>query len=910
MCCVGAVVVLSAFALLWHNNSKSVDVELRSDVEGRTRTMQVGLGRYEDIVPALRIYLSNAREFPGTRKFNDFASGLLTQYDGVQALVWAPRVTAAERADFEARARQSGMPDFRITERTQDGRWIPAGDRDDYFPVFGDMQIRDEQATIGFDEGADLERRRTLERARDTAKPAATPVNQLFLPERKPEWGVLIVWPVYAEGARSATVDERRAGLIGLAIGVFRVGNMLEAILNQTTVPVGLDQYFFDGPAPDAARLIHIHQSRLRTADQAPAAYDEIAGRNGIRKTLTVADRRWTVVTVPMPGMYSHVPPIQSWGVLLAGFAATALATLYVRANILKAEYRADVARIIEGSPMILFRLAAEESVPLVYISDNVKRLGYRVEHLLALPRLWQQAVYPDDRAILMARIRDVLEGRSDNSYQEFRWIKPDGSLVFLDGHVSAMHDSAHRLVALEGTIIDISERKAAQDKVAELARTDAVTTLPNRMAFVEQLGTAFAAAKRGGALFAVLYLDLDNFKDVNDTLGHPMGDKLLQTVALRLKNSVRESDVVARFGGDEFAVLQGGTTDPSDAGALAGKICKVLRGSYQIDGNDIRVTVSVGISIFDRELAGVDDMLTQADLALYRAKEAGRDRFAFHSEDMDRLVRERVSLSEDLRAALERGGELEVHYQPQVEIASGRIVGVEALVRWNHPKRGQIMPPDFIGVAEKTGTITALGRWVLDESCRQMSCWRNEGIAPPVIAVNISSVQFKTNSEFAKEVAEIVAKWGLSPSDLELELTESVLMETTQEHGGLLEHIRQSGMRISIDDFGTGYSSLDYLRNYQINRLKIAQQFIFGLPSNSGDVAITRATIILAHEFGIEVIAEGVETAEQAAFLVSLGCKYAQGYYFSRPVPADRATLLLRQGRIDVGADSIAGPP
>lgn len=1085
-CCIGIVLVLFASALLWQKNAKDVDAEFRSVVEGRIRTMQVGLGRYEDIVSALCIYLSGAGGFPGTRKFVNLASGLLSQYDGVQALSWVPRVTSAARADFEARAREDGLPDFRITDRTPDGRWIPAGDRDEYYPTRAHRQFRGVDNILGFDLGSDPERRRTLERARDTGKPAVTAPVYLLIPGRDGDWGVLIFSPIYAEGAPTATVEERRAGLVGFALGVFRVGDMVEAILDRTTVPLGLDQYFFVGPAADAARLTHIHQSRLRTAGQALLAYDEIAGRNGIRKIVTVADRQWMVVTVPIPGMFSHAPPIEAWGVLLAGFAATALGTLYVQAILRRTEHLraladalsrrdafldavatsasellhssdpgsvlanvlervgsaagasrvhlfemrvtadgrgvadercrwdapgfavprerervkdedmtkvgigswvprlkageaitgvvrnfeppvraflqpqgalavlvipvfvdghwwgqvafdnckderawsaaeidtvktlaeliggslararhikelADAARIVEGSPTILFRLAPEESAPLVYISDNVKRLGYHAEDMLASPRRWQQVVHPDDRHSMMADMRDIIEGRSDYSHREFRWIKPDGSLVWLDGRLSAVRDSAHRLIALEGTGIDISERKAAEDKIAELARTDVLTTLHNRTAFVEQLSNVFAAAKRGGTRFSLFYLDLDYFKDVNDTLGHPIGDRLLQVVAERLRYYVRESDLVARFGGDEFAVLQAGAADPADAGTLAAKICKELRAPYQIEGNNIRVTVSIGISIFDAALADSMDMLTQADLALYRAKDAGRDGYAFHSEELDRLVCERVSLSEDLRTALERGGELEVHYQPQVKIISGRIVGMEALVRWNHPTRGQLMPADFIPAAERTGTIKALGRWVLDESCRQMKSWRDEGIAPPVIAVNVSAVQFKINHEFEKEVAEIVAKWGLSPNDVELELTESVLLEATQERQGLLEHMRQSGLRISIDDFGTGYSSLDYLRNYQINRLKVAQQFINGVPSNSGDVAITRATLGLAREFGIDVIAEGVETAEQAAFLVSLGCKYAQGYYFSRPVPAEGATLLLRQGRIDV---------
>ena len=681
---------------------------------------------------------------------------------------------------------------------------------------------------------------------------------------------------------------------------------MLETILDHTTVPVGLDQYFFDGPAPDAARLIHNHQSRLRTVDQAPSAYDDIASRRGIRKLLTVADRQWAVVTVPAPGMFSHTPPLEAWGLLLLGAVATAFGTLYVFTILYRAQRLADAARIVEDSPTILFRFAAEADVPLVYISDNVTRLGYRAEELLASPHRWLQVMHPDDRASMMAGVRDILEGRGDHIRQEFRWIKPDGSPVWIDGRLSAVRNNAHRLVALECTGIDISERKAAEAKIVEVARTDVLTGLPNRLAFIEQLGIAFAAAKRGGTPFAVLSLDLDSFKDLNNTLGHPMGDKLLKLVAERLGHDVRSSDLVARFGGDEFAVLQRGAADPADAGLLADRICKDLKSPFELEGNIIRISASIGICMFDAALADSVDMLTHADLALYRAKEAGRDRFAFHSDDLDRIVRERVSITEDLHAALERGGELEVYYQPQVEMVSGRIVGVEALVRWNHPKRGQIMPTDFIPIAEKTGVIKALGGWVLNESCRQMSCWRNEGIAPPVIAVNISAVQLMTNLEFDKEIARILSKWGLRPGDLELELTESVLMETTKERQGLLGRIWQSGVRIAIDDFGTGYSSFNYLRNYQINRLKIAQQFIFGLPGNSDDVAITRATLSLAGEFRIEVIAEGVETAEQAAFLVSLGCKYAQGFYFSTPLPVDSVTSLLRRGRVDVGASLV----
>ncbi len=423
-------------------------------------------------------------------------------------------------------------------------------------------------------------------------------------------------------------------------------------------------------------------------------------------------------------------------------------------------------------------------------------------------------------------------------------------------------------------------------------AQHDSLTGLPNRPAFLERLQQAFASTRRGAKAFAVLSVDMDMFKDVNDTLGHEMGDRLLQAFAGRLKSEVRESDVIARFGGDEFAVLQFDLNDPSDAGVLAAKLTKSMAAPYRLDGNEVHITISTGIAIYDPAIPDPEVMLTQADLALYRAKGEGGDQYCFHVEELDRQVRERVTLANH---------ELELHYQPQVEIASGRIVGLEALVRWNHPQRGMIMPEIFIPVAEATGIIKALGRWVLDEACRQMKYWRDGGIVPPVVAINVSAVQFKIDQAFEKEFTDSVARWGLSLGDVEIELTESALLERAQERGGILERMQQSGVRFSIDDFGTGYSSLNYLHHHRFNRLKIAQQFIAGVPGDSGDVAITRATVGLARDLGIGIIAEGVETAEQVAFLVSLGVKYVQGYYFARPLPAKDATELLRYGRVNI---------
>ena len=451
---------------------------------------------------------------------------------------------------------------------------------------------------------------------------------------------------------------------------------------------------------------------------------------------------------------------------------------------------------------------------------------------------------------------------------------------------------------AIQCNLRDITNRTLATRMVERLAWTDPLTHLPNRRTFDERIGVAFSAARRGASRFAVLYLDVDRFKDINDTLGHQKGDLLLKEVAARLKAIMRETDLVARFGGDEFAVLETGVAAAEDAGSLAAKINASLAAPYRIEGNDVRITVSIGIALYAEDIARADTIVSRADLALYRAKEQGRNRYCFHTAELDREVVDRVTLGNELHTALKRG-EFALHYQPQVELASGRISRLEALVRWFNPKRGLVPPGVFIPVAEKSGSIVPIGSYVIEEACRQLKTWRGAGLAIPVVSINLSAAQFKLSHDVARDIAEGVAASGVAPESMEIELTESALIEATREHDEVLDRIRRLGVGIAIDDFGTGYSSLDDLSALPVSRLKIAQHFMAGAPLDPGHAAVIRATIGLAREFGLDVVAEGVETEEQVRFLSACGCTTAQGYYFSRPVAAERAAALLRQGRI-----------
>jgi diguanylate cyclase (GGDEF)-like protein len=435
----------------------------------------------------------------------------------------------------------------------------------------------------------------------------------------------------------------------------------------------------------------------------------------------------------------------------------------------------------------------------------------------------------------------------------------------------------------------------AAHRKVSDLAFTDFVTGLPNRRAFIDRLQAAFSEAMP----VSVLYLDLDHFKDVNDTLGHSSGDKLLREAAARLQGCVDKTDMVARFGGDEFAILRLGPIDRARMAALAAKIVAALAAGYWVNGHEISITSSVGIACSSHDVSEPEALMMQADLALYRAKEDGRHCFRFHDSRLDQKFRERVEIGEELRMAIPRG-ELRLHYQPQVEITSGRLVGLEALVRWHHPVRGLVPPSVFIPIAEKQGAIIQLGTWVFEEACRQLAAWCAEDIAPQTLAVNISAIQCR-QANIENEFKEIMSCYALPRGILEVELTESVLMDDKSSQREVIERLKSLGLKIAIDDFGTGYSSLNYLAAYPVDRLKIAQELVFGVTTHLRHDLVVKAAVHLAHELGIEVIAEGVETEGQARFLVAAECRYAQGYFFSKPLTGDATTALLQQGRIDL---------
>ena len=499
------------------------------------------------------------------------------------------------------------------------------------------------------------------------------------------------------------------------------------------------------------------------------------------------------------------------------------------------------------------------------------------------------------DPAAFLARVQYLYAHPEETGRDELE--TTDGR--FFDRHTAVLHGAGEEYLGRVWFFRDITERKRADAQILQAARYDGLTGLANRAVFMEAVQGAIARARRDGRDFAILYLDLDHFKDVNDTLGHPIGDELLKAVAERLRSNVREVDTVARFGGDEFAIIAADLREPADAAVLAEAVIAALAKPFLIQGNDIRSGASIGISVFGPDEPDAETMLSHADVALYRAKAEGRGGYRFFTDEMDVEVRTRVSLGAELREAIATD-QLFLLYQPQVEIETGRITGVEALARWRHPVRGILEPDLFIPIAERNGLISALGCWALREACRQAREWLDAGIAPATMAVNLSALQFKRPLELERDILAAIAEAELPAAMLELELTESILMAVSREHDDVFRRLREAGTKLAIDDFGTGYSSLDYLRQFAADRIKIAQVFVGKIAYEPGSAAIVRATLGLARELGISVIAEGVDTAEQLALLRSWGCHEAQGFYLARPLTPTELVPLLRKGKID----------
>jgi diguanylate cyclase (GGDEF)-like protein/PAS domain S-box-containing protein len=520
----------------------------------------------------------------------------------------------------------------------------------------------------------------------------------------------------------------------------------------------------------------------------------------------------------------------------------------------------------------------------------------------------WQEAAglpMPEVFRILDTTNREVIPNPMDRAVRGDQTVhlpansilvRRDGFEIPIEDSVAPIHDGEGRAAGAVIVFRDVSVARAMALQMTHSAEHDFLTGLPNRMLLNDRISQAIVLASRHNKHVAVLFLDLDGFKHINDSLGHPVGDKLLQSIATRLVDCVRASDTVSRQGGDEFVVLLSEVELSEDAAITARRMLHAVSRPHSVDQHDLHVTTSIGVSVYPEDGLDAETLIKNADTAMYQAKESGRQSFQFFKPAMNARAVERQSIEEGLRRALERQ-EFVLYYQPKVDLMTGAITGAEALIRWIHPTRGLIPPMDFIPIAEDCGLILSIGAWALREACAQSRAWTKAGLPTVTMAVNVSAIEFR-DKNFLNRLFEVINETGLDPRLLELELTESVLMKHAASTAVILQSLREAGIRLAIDDFGTGYSSLSYLRKFPVDAVKIDQTFIRQISADD-DTTIVKAVIGMARGLKLRVIAEGVETPQELAFLRAYRCDEAQGYYFSRPVPARQFAMMLKDAML-----------
>jgi diguanylate cyclase (GGDEF)-like protein/PAS domain S-box-containing protein len=921
--CTGLGLTMLLFATIRRVELTSYQTQFKQDALVRASAISTGLG---DAVEQLQV-LNQLFSTLGTvsrQQFHEFTRPLLQRYPELSALSYQRVLRHDERAAYEARM-QARLPGFTVTEFI-DGQHRKAGVRDTYNVVEFIEPAGGNEAAVGLDTAADNEHTGARQRSRANGTVAVTGLLSL-VQHRGYHAGFLALAPVYLRGAPLDSPGQRHRAAIGETAAVFRVDRLVDTLLGAThlTDDGAIGVSLFAAATLDEQALAFRHGSATlpeRALPLLPRWLVEDSAAPYV-STFKLAGTPWTVQVARAPTLFATLHH-GSLIALLGGFLLSVLAAAQVYTLVSR---RSTIERATDERTAALrfANLRLSEDLALRQRSEKTLRLREKVIDVSANAIVICSAVGPDHAidyvnpafeeitgfaaADVLGKPLTALQGASDDQqnldairaalreqregHALLRNYRKDGSGYWNELYIAPVRDDAGVISHFVVAQYDISAVKHYEAELEFQARHDALTGLANRNLLHERLGAAIAAAGADGGAVWVAFVDLDRFKFVNDTLGHEAGDSVLKALATRLKRAARPCDTVARMGGDEFVLVipqPGGSAGPG-MDVLAAVMAAVAE-PLTIQSHEFFLTCSVGVAVYPVDGDCAETLAKHADIAMYRAKEQGRNAMQFYTPSMNERTLERLRLEADLRHALARG-ELLLHYQPQVEVASGRVIGMEALVRWQHPQLGMIAPGRFIGLAEEMGLIVPIGAWVLRTACEQTRRWHLAGHPGLRVAVNLSARQF-TQRGLAEMVASVLHETGLAPSDLELELTESMVMHDVENAITILRTLKELGVQIAIDDFGTGYSSLSYLRRFPINVLKIDQSFVSELTLSSDDAAIVASIISLAHSLRLTVTAEGVETERQHTFLRAHGCDQMQGYLVARPLDADAFGAFL----------------
>jgi diguanylate cyclase (GGDEF)-like protein/PAS domain S-box-containing protein len=920
-----SVTVLLFVAVSALEYSKS-ELDFQQRANRRAGAIQRGLDDTVEVV-AVTNELFKSMDSVSRTQFRSFTRPLLQRYPFIQAFNYHRVLADADRAAFEALLRRD-YPGYSVHDM-RDGKPVPAPQRPGYVVVDYLEPMQNNEMAFGLDV-ANLPMRAAIQSAVASGQVTATPLMRLAQ-ERGNQKGFVLLMPVYRAGAPTATPDQRRAAWTGSTGAVIRSTDLIEktlrgaALLDDPSLVVRV--YTGDDLRPD--NLIYSQGEPGLALQGQPALRRWLAldYREVYTRTFNAAGKPWHVQVTPLPLPFLALH-LGSLATLLGCTLFTLLTAAYVQ-SLTQRSRRVQLLVDERTQALLLANQRLNQDIAARKRTEQaLQESEHRFRRLLALSSDWY---WEQDAAFRFTSItggffdkgrldplrfigrtrwdnlpgmlgtrwgRDhiaQLEARQPFSNLEYSLVGSDGVTRWFSTSGEPVFDDQGEFRGYRGTGTEITERKLSEQRIHHIAHHDVLTGLPNRVLLQDRLTQAAAFANRSGHPLWVMLIDLDRFKFVNDSLGHKAGDLLLQTVAQRLQDSVRESDTVARLSGDEFVAILSEYPDAPLTLDVTQRIMRNVAQPVLLEGKEFFVTCSIGVAIYAADGGPAQHLIEHADIAMYRAKKMGRNNTQFYQPAMNEEALERVRIESALRNALERE-EFVLHYQPQLDLHSGRVVGMEALIRWQHPELGMVAPCRFIGLAEETGLIVPIGAWVLRTACAQAKAWQDAGHGALRIAVNLSPRQFSEPTLVA-EIAAVLAETGLPPACLDIELTEGLFMHDVALAVELLHKLKGLGVALSIDDFGTGYSSFSYLRRFPIDVLKIDRSFVSDIRGGD-EAAIVASIIALAHNLKLRVIAEGVESELQLEYLRRNGCDEMQGYYFSPPLAAAAFGQLLASGR------------
>ena len=923
---VGFVVTAMLFVVTNRLESEKAALNFRQLADARIEALRQGLEGSVEVLTVLN-QLFAAVDPVSREQFHTFTQPLLQRYPYIQAFNFHRLVSAEARPAYEAEMR-ARFPNFAITMLDKSKR-VPVTGTTVYNVVDYLEPMQGNEPALGLDVSRNLDQAEAMRRAIRTGLPSSTGLLRLAQ-GLDGQRGFVVLMPVYRHGVDLTGVEARTKAAIGDTAVVFRARDLMEKILLVAKLldapGIEISVYAGDAANPGELAFHHNNGAPAGRARLLPAWLDggAIAHRS---HSFEVAGKPWyiAVSSTSRPYLANHAGSLFT---LLGGILFTLLATAYLQTLSLRSRrvqqlVEERTAELSRSNERLIEDVAARKRVELALLESEERfrhladlssdwyweqdehfrftlitgdiegKGGVPAAYYIGKTR-WETEVdqsnfdWTDHRATLEAHLPFTnLEYKSLYEDDRTHWFSINGEPLF---------DDTGKFKGYRGTGKDVTQSKQAQERIHHMAHHDVLTDLPNRAMLLDRLRAAIAYADRYAHRIWVAFLDVDRFKFVNDSLGHAAGDALLVTIAARLRAATRETDTVGRLGGDEFVLILTEYEDESLSAGILQRVTDTLAQPLEVAGQAFFLTCSMGVSVYPTDGTDPEKLIEYADIAMYRAKELGRNNFQFYTAAMNERVMERLRIESALRNALERK-EFVLHYQPQIDLRSGQVVGMEALIRWLHPELGMVPPARFIGLAEETGLIVPIGAWVLRTACEQNKAWQRAGLGNLSIAVNLSARQF-AQQDLAASIAAVLHDSGLAPQYLDIELTESLIMSDVERTVDHLHQLKALGVQLSIDDFGTGYSSLSYLKRFPIDVLKIDQSFVHDISLNPDDAAIVVSIIALAHNLKLHVIAEGVETQEQLAYLRRHGCDEMQGYYFSRPLPAKEFEGFLREGK------------